>query len=393
MLFLINQFNASFLTEEEISSLKSLNTASKIISEDSTLNYTSKSKSFTNSSFQNELIYELDENEEDNSIFDSVYSDLVSKGWKDYDGEKEELVHQRYNMNTNYDTIEIQSPYYDEVKSSINKIFHSKIKRNCFESSFIEKIRTKFRVYDPSKLLYTIVTRPDFINWIPENISEKDFLSFSNFDTLINEFIQREEGYITLVEFGNQRVNRYKELNGTCYFEVKAFLKNRDFDLDKLDISPFIQLENQHGYEMSLKEYSTSSFPIKEVIPLIQVSYNNFRGEKDLINANLFSDSFSNLGIREKKLLDVFIEEEGSPLKAISWIDSYSSSPGIDRRRYKPKSEGITFKINKELLLDYLNENDLVLCYNVLLSRSADKYISENHMNWYDLDKNIEIDL
>jgi len=412
LLLLINQYNSSFFTTKELKNIKSLNSAykryvflsnlpewcSQIIlklcnlgSHQEELNTECKRTKFTFSAFQHKLISEMNENEQSNSIFESVYWDIVSKGWKDFDKEKEEAVHQRYNINTNFDTIEVQSPYYDEIKSSLNKIFHSKIKRNCFEPSFIESIKYKFRVYDPSKLVYTIVTRPDDINWIPENISKEDFLSFNDFDSLVNNLINREEDYITLVEYGNQRVNRYKELNGTCYFEVIAFLKKRDFDLTKVTNLPLNQLENQYAYEIPLAEYNSSTFPINQIFPLIQISYNNYRGELDLVNASIFSDTLSKLKINEKNLLNIFTDLDDNPLNAIRWINSYTS--GTDRRRYKPTSEGFTFKIKKDILLEYLKKNNLILCYKVKQKRSSDEYIPESHMIWYNLERNIEIDL
>lgn len=391
LLLLINQTNASFLTTTEITGLQSVNTASTIILVDDNLKPIQKIGRFIYSSFQYDLIYELNENEENNSIFDGVYWDIVSKGWIDYDVQKEGAVHQRYNINTNFDTIEVQSPYYDEVKSSLNKIVHLKIRRNCFEPSFVEKIAAKFRVYDPSKLIYPIISRPDYINWIPGKISKDDFLAFNDFESLTKEFIHREEEYITLVEYGSQRIHRYKELSGTCYFEIKAFLKTKDIDLTKLDPMPFIQLENQYDYELPLVGYSTSSFPLKEVKPLIQISYNALRGEQNLANANLFTDFFWDLNINEKNLLKIFTDQGDCPLKAISWINSYTSGPSW--RRYKPSSEGFTFKIKKDILLHYLEKNDLVLCYSVKLKRATDDDRPEKYMRWCKLDKNFVANL
>ncbi|NDP22685.1 MAG: NACHT domain-containing protein [Paludibacter sp.] len=392
LLQLINQFDSSFLTADEIRRLRTLNTASPIIFENILLKPISKKTKFLYSFFQCELFEEVYENDDDDiSIYDIVFNDILIKGWGDYDVEKEGAVHQEYNINSNFDTIEIQSPYYDEVKSSLNKIFHSQIKRNKFKIAFVEKIKTKFRIYDPSKLLYSIITRPDFINWIPENITKKDFLSFNDFDTLTKDFFLREEDYITLAEYGNQRKNKYKELNGTCYFEIRAFLKKRNFELSELDPLPFIQLENQYAYEVPKVEYKPSSFPIKQIIPLIQISYNNYRGEPDLGDAIIFSDTFSKLGIEEKKLLNILQNQDNYSLKAFKWINSYAK--GSDWRRYKPLSEGYTLKIRKNILLQYLKANDLTLCYNIKLKRSADEHIPESHMKWNDLERNIEIDL
>ena len=392
LLNLINKSYTSFLTANEIKKLKTLNTPIPIIFKDDVFKAKSKTTKFLYSFFQRELFKEVYENDDDDiSIYDSVFNDILIKGWKDYDVEKEGDVHQQYNINTNFDTIEIQSTYYDEVKSSLNKIFYSKIRKGCFQKYFIENIRTQFRIYDPTKLLYSIIKQPDYINWIPKNITKKDFLTFNDFDTITQELIKREEDYITLVEYGNQRVNKYKVLNGTCYFEITAFLKKRELKLSELNPLPFIQLENQYAYEMPLVEYDSSSFPIKEIIPLIQISYNNFRGEPDLANANIFSDSFLKLDIEEKNLLSFLLNQDNYPLKAFKWINSYSKGP--DWRRYKPSSEGYVLKVRKNVLLDYLKTNDLMLCYNIKLRRSADEYIPESHMYWCNLDRNIETNL
>lgn len=412
LLLLINQSQSSFLTTKELSNLKSINSANKryvflsnlpdwcskailklnnLGSHQEKIKTDYKQTNFTYSTFQYDLINEINENEESKSVFETIYSDIILKGYSDYNNEKEGAVHRRYNKNTNFDTIEIHSPYYDDVKSSLNRIFHSKVRLNCFESSFVERIKTKFRLYDPSQLVYSIVMRPDYINWITDNISKKDFISFSDLDSLVNNLINREGDYITLVEYGNQRVNRYKELNGTCYFEVIAFLKKRDFDLTKVTNLPLNQLENQYAYELPLAEYNSATFPINQIFPLIQISYNNFRGELDLVNASIFSDTLSKLRINEKNLLNIFTDLDDNPLNAIRWINSYTS--GTDRRRYKPTSEGFTFKIKKDILLEYLKKNNLTLCYKVKQKRSSDEYIPESQMIWYNLERNIEIDL
>ena len=387
LLLLINQTSASFLAADEIARLKSLNTASPIILKDTNIKQVQKTEKFIYSSFQYSLMNELNENEEYNSIFGAVYLDLASKGWADYNREKEGTVHQKYNINTNFDTIEIQTPYYDALKSSLNKIFYSKIKQDCFESTFVEKIKNEFRVYDSSRLLYPIIRRPDYINWIPEKISKDDFLAFNDFEALTNKFIDREQECITLVEYGSQQTHRYNEVSGTCYFEIKAFLKSKDHDLTGLDIMPFFQLENQYAYELPLVGYFASSFPSTQVKPLIQISYNNFRGEQDLVNSNLFTDAFWDLGLNEKNLLDIFSAREDYPIKVIRWMNSYTAGPSW--RRYKPSSEGFTLKIMIKTFLDFLKKNDLVLCYHIQLKRSTDESRAENSMKWSKLNRTL----
>lgn len=397
ILLRLNHFNNGFLSIDELAIVNKLNSKSTILFNNKILS-PRKGKNFVYSTFQTNLLKKLYDNEDDETeIQDDLYSDLVSKDLGDYNAEKEGAVHRRYNINSNFDTIEIQSPYYDETKSSINRIFNSKIKQGCFEETFIETIKTMFRVYDPSKLLYTIVLRPDYINWLPKDISESDFTEFKDFDNLVNLFTNRETDYLTLVEIGSQRPNKdYSENQFTSYFEVIAYLKKKDFDDSILDkgkrrMIPFIKEENLNAYEISSANFTSTSFPIKEIKPLLEISENNFRGEPDLVNANLLSDVFADLGIEKVNLLEIMQGKKSYPIEAFRWQNAYTSGTG--RRRYKPTSEGFTLKIKREVLLNYLSQKNMTLCYDISLSRSATKYRPENYMDWFDLKKRIEVNL
>ncbi len=393
LLLRLNHFKKGFLSIDELSTVTRLNSKSSILFNNKIIN-PRRGKSFIYSTFQADLLKTLYDNEDDETkIQDDLYSDLVLKNLGDYNAEKEGSVHRKYNINTNFDTIEIQSPYYDETKSSINKIFNSKIKQGCFEENFIESIKTMFRVYDPSKLLYKIELRPDYIKWLPKDISESDFNNYTEFDTLIDNFVNREPEYLTLVEFGNQRSEeKYDELQGTCYFDVFAYLKKKGFDDSILDnrhkkVNPIIKNENHYAYELPSGQFDSSSFPINEVKPLIELSYNNFRGKPDLVIANLLPDIFTDLGIEEVNLLEIMQGKKGYPIEAFIWQNTYTSS---GRRRYKPTSEGFTLKVRKDVLLKYLSEKNLVLCYDIELRRSITKYRPEEYMDWNDLKKRIE---
>jgi len=397
ILLRLNHFNNGFLSIDELAIVNKLNSKSPILFNNIILS-PRKGKNFVYSTFQTDLLKKLYDNEDDETeIQDDLYSDLISKGLGDYNAEKEGAVHRKYNINTNFDTIEIQSQYYDEIKCSINRIFNSKIKRGCFEEGFIEKIKTMFRVYDPSKLLYRIMLRPDYINWLPKDISESDFTEYKDFENLIKLFTNRETDYLTLVEIGSQRPNKdYSENQFTSYFEVIAYLKEKDFDDSVLDkgnrkMIPFIKEENLNTYEISSANFTSTSFPIKEIKPLFEISENNFRGEPDLVSANLLSDVFADLGIEKANLLEIMQGKKSYPIEAFRWQNAYTSGTG--RRRYKPTSEGFTLKIKREVLLNYLSQKNMTLCYDISLSRSATKYRPENYMDWFKLKKRMEVNL
>ncbi len=396
LLLRLNRFEKDFLSIDELSIVNKLNSKSPILFKNNILS-PRRGKNFVYSIFQTNLLKKIYDNEDDETeIQDDLYSDLVSKNLGDYNADKEGSVHRRYNINTNFDTIEIQSPYYDETKSSINRIFNSKIKQGCFEAHFIESIKTMFRVYDPSKLIYQIRLKPSYINWHLINSSEVNFIEFKDFDKLIGDFTNRESDYLTLVEMGSQRPNKeYSENLFTSYFEIFAYLKKKDFDDSILDkekrkLIPFIKVENLNAYEISSANFTSTSFPIKKLKPLLEISENNFRGESDLVNANLLFDIFADIGIEEASLLEIMQGKKGYPIEAFRWQNAYTSS---GRRRYKPTSEGFTLKIKRDVLLNYLSQKNMNLCYDISLSRSATKYRPENYMDWFDLKKRIEVNL
>ncbi|MDD2229468.1 MAG: hypothetical protein PHY48_08665 [Candidatus Cloacimonetes bacterium] len=329
-------------------------------------------------------------NEDDESEFqDDLYTDLTNKGLGSYSGEDEGAVHREYNINSNFDNLEIQTPYYDEVKNSLNRIFHSKITRGCFEESFIKRVTPLFRIYDPSKLLFKTQVRPDYVNWLPTDVSESDFIEYKDIQEVVNRFVQRESEYITLAEMGSQRTDdEYGSLSATCYFEVIPFLKIRDFEHPILYSAEkeysFAMLEkNLFAYELPTNNMRSASYPIAGIKPLLELSYCQYRGEHDLVYATLISDVFSMLGIEEVNLLELLVDMEQSSICAFRWQDSYTS--GSDRRRYKPNSEGFTLKIKKDVILDYLIKNNMELCYEVSLRRSVTKYRPEDHMEWFPL--------
>ena len=181
-------------------------------------------KNFIFSTFQAELLRQMHDNEDDETqIQDDVYVSLCNKNLGDYTIDQEGVIHRRYNLNSNFDTIEINSPYYENVKDVINEIFYSKIKRGCFKSEFVRQIKPFFRVYDPSKLLIKARTKPEYINWLPDNISEDEFITFQEVESLIQDFYNREEDFITIFESGSQRSENGYPDNWTSYFEVFAF--------------------------------------------------------------------------------------------------------------------------------------------------------------------------
>ena len=128
VLRLVNTKQNGFLSTIEINTLKMLTQKSPIIL-DRGFTSIKNGRNFLYSKYQVLLMGKINQNELDNTeIQNDVYSSLVKKGYESYTADMEGEVHRGYNINSNFDTIEIQSPYYDEVKSSLNYVFLDKVK-------------------------------------------------------------------------------------------------------------------------------------------------------------------------------------------------------------------------------------------------------------------------
>ncbi|MBD0777309.1 NACHT domain-containing protein [Maribacter sp. ANRC-HE7] len=338
---------------------------------------------FIYSDFQAEILYKISRNDLCNEVVqDELYTDLKQqKGLGNYDAENEGIVHRNYNINTNFDVIEIHSKYYEEVKNSLNEIIYKKIKRDCFEPEFVEKLALDMRLYDPSSLLNKTITRPSYINWLPKT-SPEDFMQFKDLDNVVETVASREQNYVTLFESGSQRsLGGYRESKFTTYFEVSTFLKKKDstIDIESLKYEHFIPRENSFDIEMPGSTRSIHSFPVKDILPILEVSKNNFRGEKSISTAMVANEFLEMLEINEMILLDLLNNSsEKDEIKAVKWQNCYTSG----RRRYKPSSEGFTIKIDRLRLKEFLDKNNFQLCLNIEVSRANTPYVNESHMDW-----------
>ncbi|WHF51965.1 dsDNA nuclease domain-containing protein [Chryseobacterium gotjawalense] len=392
LLNLINTYLPGFLSEEETADVNSPLVQFQSENLESVFYKKNSMRSYILSRFQIELLKKIDDHfKSAESIFGLVYDEIKTNGRSENPRFEDAAVQRKYNINTNFDNIEIQSHYYDEVKSSINRVFYSNISTIFFDQQFISGIGNDFRLYDPSTLLYQVQRKADDVNWFTPGISEEDFIMFNDFESIIQNFVHRLAEFVPLVEIGSQRQNKYKELSGTCYFDAKAFLKSRDFTISDLNPLPFQLRHNMYAYDIPLVMADLPPYPVEEIKPIVQVTSNNFRGVVDVTYANLTSDAFSAMGLQEKNLLQIILGDEESPLKASEWIGSYASGPGW--RRFKPGSHGLTLEIKKKNLLEYLENNNLVLCYKIEMRRSTDTDRTENIMNWHKLSRVVEIDL
>lgn len=317
---------------------------------------------------------------------DEVYTDVSAvKQLGGYTIKDSAALHRYYNLNANYDTIEITTPYDDEVRDSINKVFYRKVKQGAFDDELIAELGRQLRRYDPAKLFFRPVSQPAYANWLPKNDSETDFLSFKDLSGWVNDYIDREPDQVTLFEAGDQRpASDYPKSHFTVKFRVFAFLMQNGLPLkqqvEKLSrLEPAIFRSNDFLYEMPALSSKSADFPMKGVCPVLAISQRLFRHAEDLQNVFLLPDIAQKFGVSATSQ-DIVTSLQQGPLSTIYWQGHYAS--GVNRRRFKPMSAGLTVKISKAALSAFLKENDLKLCYDVKLERSTDKYKPGAEMDW-----------
>lgn len=342
-----------------------------------------RGRNFIYSINQSRLMQSLYENEnDDTNIQDDIYYDLVvNKGYQNYLADQDHAYHRRYDINSNFDRIEINSPYVDDTQDSINKVFYSKIKRGCFDEEFISSVRYKFRLFDPSYFLNKRAKKPDYVSWVQEGITETDFINFSDLDSTISTFLNRESEYVTLYENGSQRPSEFHpSVELSTYFEIIAYAAKKSMPLKNKPNSllPYVQTENMYFHSLFNSIPNSTNFPEKGIVPLIGISYNRFRGENDSSIAITLPDINSDLNLNCSNF-HIDLQDTTGNLKTLFWQNSYSNG----RRRYKPTSEGVILKIKKDLLLNYLAKKGLELRFKFIIRRSIDKYKTEKEMQWH----------
>lgn len=395
LLLLIHRHDKTFLDDGELALLQKINTASPIILPPAAIPPLSKTN-FVYNGFLHSLLSDLAANYDGPYDFeDLVYTDLnIQKDLGAYTLAESSRIHRRYNINTNYNTLEIFTPYDDEVRDSLNKLFGQKIKKGEFDADFVTGIANRFRLFDPSFLLFRHVNKSIAVNWLPE-IEEHKFITFEDFPNTFKQFISRETNYIPLYEQGSQRPSReYPKNEYATEFAIFAFLADEKLTAEAITGSiarynPYGQLNNTFLYELPKDRFKADDFPIPNVVPLLEIASNNFRVRELTSNVCLLADVEVALSIKPANALTRFLEPENTEVKTTYWAGPYSSG----RRRYVPTFTGISFKIQKALLLNYMQKNKLSLFYHVAIERSADKYKEDFQMDWYSFNKIIKADL
>jgi len=342
---------------------------------------------FIPSSYQTQLLQELCETHRGDDLTEKLYTNLTNRGWTTHSGvDQERATRRTHNINSNYDNIEIDGPYFAATQEALNETFLKEIDSQNYDDTAIQSLKYDFRLYDPSDVLTESQAAEAQDYWSGPEFNDDDFLAFSDIESKFADYSRYEHEFLKLYEDGHQRTGTEERITRTTYFTVYGFLAREPIlnELSELLRSnsipiPYVLLRNLFRHEIPEQFPSSQSFPIPDVRPIIGVSKNLFRGQNELSIATLLPDVLDELSLsREHDHYLNFLENGKEAIFFTNWQTAYDQ----DRRRRKPRAAGVSLSIRGETLKRYLNRSDYRLCFDIQLKRTVDRYKPESQMNW-----------
>jgi hypothetical protein len=349
-----------------------------------TLELAPGAKDFSCLSYQRWLLDRLEELASSCNVRSRVRSHLVMRH-PDFEvaWDEEKATHRAYNINTNFDVIEISGRFDSAVREAINLVLHELIQAHEVKENDLKDFADLLRLYDPTDLLVEPGSRPARVNWISPNLSESSFLSFQDWDDLKRALQIRDQTWVTVFEDCEQRSGD-GSISGdgpatrvhVVLFGVKGGGRGQQ---PKPSGARTVQLRNRYRFELRQPPAGLSALRGRESVPIVQVSSNALRGRHHLDTASLRPDIASELCLTPRKA-DWFSYELGGEAvtRSVEWQEAFDQG----RRRHEPRSSGFLLEMKRDTLLQWARRHDLALWVELAIERTADKFEPESHMNW-----------
>lgn len=329
----------------------------------------------------------------DSHLEDKVYTRIQNLGYEGLSGmDDENRTRREYNMNSNWNTIEIAGKYHRDVRKVLNETLTKEIKLRTYRDEDVQTLKRIFRLYDPADLLTVKTSRPDDLNWIDPNIEVTDFLNFADDDRLSSNGLGGNDlEWVTLYQEGSQRTaSDYssKEPRST-YFRVVTFLSDRTFGNPSdpavaLFLAPYsdtLAIRTQNGYRHELKNdfAIVPPFPVPGIKQIIGFSTREFRGQDEPSPAMLLPEYLRAFAAEQEDAFSLnYSHFSARIVELIEWQEPYDQG----RRRQKPLSAGTLLRVKKRELEEYLNSTGQELWAMIELKRTTDQYKPEDEMHW-----------
>ena len=299
--------------------------------------------------------------------------------------EAEGATHREHNINTNFDGIEISGSYDQATRTAINIVAQELFDEGLIEPRGASRFSSLLRIADPTDRLITLQQKPDRIDWVTEQISQDEFATFADWESLLERVATPSDDWVPLFERTEQRISdgmgsrvrrRMSIAMTTLFVAPKKTRRPKPEALDDL-LDDWVNLYRselpQFGVNKNTPDFQTLP------CPLVQVSTRSFRGSRPHAIAAVQPSLAKLLGL-ERDQSDYFGLRFGEELIARSteWQEGYDQG----RRRHLPISSGFLLEMRRSFLQEWIETSGLRLWMRMKTERSITQYLEESQMDW-----------
>jgi hypothetical protein len=305
--------------------------------------------------------------------------------------EEEAAIHRRYNINTNFDVLEISADYDRAVREAVNLALYELVQEHAVDEGALEIAADFFRLYDPTDVLIRRVSRPGKITWIDRQLSDDQFIRYADINSLKERIAQRDERWVSLYEHSEQRIGDQLKADPTRASKVRVTvfgvthdrpaptLQEIDEEAKKGALAP---LRNRYRFELARMELESSQLLSAlrgRLVPVVQVSRSSFRGRHAPDLAAIVPELAKTLGL-ERHNNDLLGYAVGGQqvVRSIEWQEAFDQG----RRLHEPRSSGFILEMDRELLSRWADTRGVELWAYLVVERTTDRYKPESDMDW-----------
>ena len=299
---------------------------------------------------------------------------------------EEIAIHREYNINANFDVIEIRGPYDSSVRSALNRSVQMLVDAHELDHGGLEFVEDVLRLRDPSDVLVRKVQKLVQVCWIEDRISDEDFLEFRDLEDIKSGYASRDGDWVTIFEHTEQRTgdNHSSDPQRATKVRVIAFgvpqyapcLTISDVQIEA-GCGSLLRLRNRYRFELP------RTVPPRgqgNVVPIVVVTSRMFRGRSTPNMAALAPDMVTNLSLvgADDDLLGLVDRDRQTVVRSIEWQEAFDQG----RRRHEPRSAGFLLQIKRDNLRLMAEREGLHIFASISVKRTTDRYKPEDEMHW-----------
>ena len=301
----------------------------------------------------------------------------------------EMTVHRAYNINDNFDVIEIGGEYDCAVRAALNHAVHALVQSHAMDPEALARAEDVLRLRDPTDNLVQREHRPDEVSWIKDGLSDEEFTRFADMDELQAGFGLRNDGWVTLFEHTEQRrdsrCGQESPRVSTAWVTVFGVPRSSP-PLTLVEVAnkarrPVLsRLRNRYRFELGRQNAPS---PPTQIIPIVVVTERAFRGRVTPALAAINPELADELALsRDSHDLLGYVAGGEKVVRSIEWQEAFDQG----RRRHEPVSVGFLLQIERQLLTRIAASKNMDLWAHVSTRRTTDRYKPEAEMDWENYD-------